>query len=1081
VNPASSPDSDRFPAWWPPVSGGSSASGEAAPAAGVWESSRAAVDVRKMRPAQAEGIISKELVDGSGHHFILKNPRAHTYARLAPEESWLWQRMDGVHTVEQLVMEYFMEFHAFAFAAAAGLIARLRSVSMLVEPPGRLYGEISRALTERTLTHRLTLPARIAFTKEFAIKGLDGHLERIHRFGGWILFTLPVQILFLLIAVGGLIVFGLLARDPRYQILQGGLAAATLKLGLLAYIPLVIHEFGHAITAKHFGCEVYKGGAMLYYGLPTAFVDTTDVWLQGKRGRLAVTWAGPYTGFLIAGMCSLFVYAFPRTPHATTLLQIALVSIFISSFNLLPAIKLDGYYLLADALEIPGLHERSLEFLGTRLRPKLSRREPWSREEWIFLGFGILAVVSTLYFTRQGLAFWDAQASHSIRALLQRQGSLRGMVINAGVALLAVSAVAYLMNTLYHRGAGIVDKLRRAGLLSSRWRTALFMMLGALVLTVQPMLLLRSLGPWVIVGGGILTFALAAWLALSTYASMRGSAHALMWLVSAAGFVAGAAVYLAASDPELALSLSLGGLILGVAGLLLGGRLLSGLSGSWRAVSIGLIALGLVVWAGGFFPIPVISHAQVLTLAGLLIVGGQLHWRMRPATVVPADSSAPGEHESTSTRARVVDVFQQIWAIVLSELEADFGARTRRRVEAGEYRTSRRVPWGRKPVAESTTWVNATIAGMTPNDYGSALALKLEGLLAGVERAGGRTYARRALAYGYDRLDWELHEVAEDYLLRYVQQAVGLSVHLAEARNDTLDLVRKVPVFAAMSEAQFASLAREFKSRRFERGENIIREGEPGDSFHVVRMGRVEVLKKTEAGEQSLNQLGRGQYFGEASLLSGEPRNAAIRALTPAETLSLSRADFERLAPKDFDPQGNLHTFMRHRTILQHVPLFAQFDTRELDLLAGKLERLEVPEGQTIFHQGEQGDRFYIIESGRVGVQMPASGPSASPSTGSGLELGTGGDGGTEMVERATLGIGEYFGEISLMMNVPRTATIVALEPTILLALQAADFNELLAESRGMKLAIERASSGRVLSNRRWVEQSNLQQAEAAS
>jgi len=292
-----------------------------------------------------------------------------------------------------------------------------------------------------------------------------------------------------------------------------------------------------------------------------------------------------------------------------------------------------------------------------------------------------------------------------------------------------------------------------------------------------------------------------------------------------------------------------------------------------------------------------------------------------------------------------------------------------------------------------------------------------------------------------------------------------LSTQLSEARNDTLDLVRKVPVFASMSEGEFGRLAREFKSRRFGPGEAIIHEGEPGDSFHVVRLGRVEVLKKSEAGEQSLNQLGRGQYFGEAALLSGAPRNATIRAVTPAETLYLNREDFERLAPKDFDPQGNLHSVMRHRATLQHVPLFAQFDTGELDLLAGKLERLEVGAGQTIFNHGEQADRFYVIESGKVSVRVPVLSE----------------DGGSELVERAALGTGEYFGEIALMLNVPRTATIVALGPTVLLALKAAEFNRLLSESTGMKRAIERASSGRVLSNRRWLEQDPLKQGQAAA
>src|SRR5262245_3097177 len=109
------PETSAFPSWWP------TADGVLASSPGLWEQTLAAVDPRQLRPQQAPGIVSKELDDASGRHFILKNPRLHTYARLSPEEFWLWERMDGDHTVEQLVMDYFMQYHAFAFAAVVGL------------------------------------------------------------------------------------------------------------------------------------------------------------------------------------------------------------------------------------------------------------------------------------------------------------------------------------------------------------------------------------------------------------------------------------------------------------------------------------------------------------------------------------------------------------------------------------------------------------------------------------------------------------------------------------------------------------------------------------------------------------------------------------------------------------------------------------------------------------------------------------------------------------------------------------------------------------------------------------------------
>jgi CRP-like cAMP-binding protein len=73
--------------------------------------------------------------------------------------------------------------------------------------------------------------------------------------------------------------------------------------------------------------------------------------------------------------------------------------------------------------------------------------------------------------------------------------------------------------------------------------------------------------------------------------------------------------------------------------------------------------------------------------------------------------------------------------------------------------------------------------------------------------------------------------------------------------------------------------------------------------------------------------------------------------------------------------------------------------------------------------------------------------------------------------QRATLGAGEYFGEIALLMDTPRTATVAAIQPTILLELSADDFKTLVRDSSAVKQALERASSRRALSNERWDRQ----------
>lgn len=79
-------------------------------------------------------------------------------------------------------------------------------------------------------------------------------------------------------------------------------------------------------------------------------------------------------------------------------------------------------------------------------------------------------------------------------------------------------------------------------------------------------------------------------------------------------------------------------------------------------------------------------------------------------------------------------------------------------------------------------------------------------------------------------------------------------------------------------------------------GEEIVREGDPGDSYYIVTHGECEVLRRgADGGAQAVARLGAGRAFGEEALLSGEPRNATVRALSPARLMRLDGADFARL------------------------------------------------------------------------------------------------------------------------------------------------------------------------------------------
>ena len=78
------------------------------------------------------------------------------------------------------------------------------------------------------------------------------------------------------------------------------------------------------------------------------------------------------------------------------LYQFALLTYLTSFMNMNPLLKLDGYYILMDWLEIPRLREKSLAFVGQPLRAKVRKREAWTRDEKIFAVFGALSGVWTV-------------------------------------------------------------------------------------------------------------------------------------------------------------------------------------------------------------------------------------------------------------------------------------------------------------------------------------------------------------------------------------------------------------------------------------------------------------------------------------------------------------------------------------------------------------------------------------------------------------------------------------------------------------------------------------------------------------
>ena len=116
-------------------------------------------------------------------------------------------------------------------------------------------------------------------------------------------------------------------------------------------------------------------------------------------------------------------------------------------------------------------------------------------------------------------------------------------------------------------------------------------------------------------------------------------------------------------------------------------------------------------------------------------------------------------------------------------------------------------------------------------------------------------------------------------------------------------------------------------------------------------------------------------------------------------------------------------------TELSRVELLAGLPGEQLTEIARRMERREVPPGQRVVREGEPGERFYIVLSGIFAVSQDDLGP------------------------RRVLRPGDYFGEVALAMNVPRTASVRALTPAVVASCDRETFDELVrplfADSEG--------------------------------
>jgi len=120
-----------------------------------------------------------------------------------------------------------------------------------------------------------------------------------------------------------------------------------------------------------------------------------------------------------------------------------------------------------------------------------------------------------------------------------------------------------------------------------------------------------------------------------------------------------------------------------------------------------------------------------------------------------------------------------------------------------------------------------------------------------------------------------------------------------EFEKEIIHELRLVDFLHKMTEQEILLLVPHVQVHEFGAGETIFSQGQTGDTMYIIRRGKVEVLARSDNGSmRHIAVMGRPQIIGEAGMMTGEPRNATIKAQTDAEVLELNRESFAELFKK---------------------------------------------------------------------------------------------------------------------------------------------------------------------------------------
>lgn len=435
--------------------------------------------------------------EGKRFH-VVKDPVCLRYYRFNAQEYFVFRLFDGTHSMEDVRTRFEDEFkpHRLEFQDLEAFARQLVTAGLVQHEQTGTGKHLFQRRAKQRRMQRFAALSNILYYK-IPVFDPDRLLTWMYKWLWWI-FTWPF-----FFASVGLMLAALFQVTIHFQTFYDKMPAYqeffAYKTVLYMWISLgvvkVIHEFGHGLSCKAFKGECHEMGVLLMCFSPALYANVTDAWtVADKWKRIVISFAGIYVELVIAAVATFVWWYTPHLPIVNNIAMCLMVLCSVSTvvFNANPLMRFDGYYMLADWLEIPNLRDRANRYLNNLFLSKClgveTPPEPYmatSRRvlfvayavgSWVYrwvVTFGIIWFLSgfldpKLKVLSRGLAFLSLASMFvwpvfRIVKNIRQRGRLPDMKKNRVYITLAVAATLVLLFLFLPLP---ISRIRDAGLVS---------------------------------------------------------------------------------------------------------------------------------------------------------------------------------------------------------------------------------------------------------------------------------------------------------------------------------------------------------------------------------------------------------------------------------------------------------------------------------------------------------------------------------------------------------------------------------------------------------------------------------------